>query len=308
MNMARENSRRTKAARVFELIVGVVFLITAWGKMGDVSSFGELIIKYGLPFFSILAPLIVAFEALCGLMLVFRLWPRATAAVTAAMLVAFTSAFFYANNFRGVADCGCFGSLGPSAPAWLTYSRNAVLLVLCLLIIFWERKTGDVDSKGLRWGLVGMVMTVAAFFIGFTFRVPSNYSSQLVNRHPLLDRTMAETGFDRFVTTSADSTYVFYVFSYSCTSCIDGINNIKRYDSRDICDRFYAFPVTHDTDSTLHRFFDIGFEEVFVGDSLQGVVTQLPTVLYVENNRIKFVIEGSVPSAYIFKQFYLETE
>lgn len=305
--MKTKNSAKMKTARVLELVVGVVFLVAAWGKMTDVAGFGELIIKYGLPFFSIFAPVIVAAEILCGLMLIFRLWPRATAVVTALMLMAFTAAFFYANHYNGVADCGCFGNLGPSAPAWMTYGRNGVLLVMCLLVLLWERPERR-DAVALRWTCVAVIMVVAAFFIGFSFKVPSNYSAKLVKQHPLIERTVAETGIDRYVSTSPDSTYILYVFSYGCTSCIDGINNIKQYNDRELCDRFYGLPVTEDPDNTMHKAFGIDFDEVFVGDGLQGVVTQLPTILYIENNTIKYVIEGSVPSAFIFRQFYTDTE
>ena len=93
--MKTKNSAKMKTARVLELVVGVVFLVVAWGKMTDVAGFGELIIKYGLPFFSIFAPVIVAAEILCGLMLIFRLWPRATAVVPALILMAFTAAVFF---------------------------------------------------------------------------------------------------------------------------------------------------------------------------------------------------------------------
>ena len=94
------------------------------------AGFGELISSYGLPVFSITAPLIIAAELAVGLGLVLFWAPRKTALAGLVMLIAFSAAFFYANVIHGVEDCGCFGSLETNLPAWTTYVRNAILIAL----------------------------------------------------------------------------------------------------------------------------------------------------------------------------------
>lgn len=297
---------KQKIARIFEIVVGIIFVLSAIGKMTNVSGFGELIVKYGLPVFSILAPAIVAVEILCGLMLLMGLWPRFTTIVVGLMLLAFSGAFFYANVFHGVKDCGCFGSLGPSAPTWLTYSRNTVLLVMCVLILLWEGKEKKSVSTP-RWIIVAFLMVVSAFIIGTSSSVPSYYSGLLLRKHPLIGCSIKNTDMARYVETSPDSTYVLYVFSYECAACLDGINNAKQYDDKRIADRFLALPVTVDKDSTVHRAYNIGFEEIYVGEGLKGSIEVIPTLLYVKHDTIKYLIAGTVPSAPLFRQNYLET-
>jgi uncharacterized membrane protein YphA (DoxX/SURF4 family) len=299
------NTTKQKIARILEIVVGAVFILSAWGKMTGVGSFGELIIRYGLPVFSIFAPAIVAMEVLCGLMLLFRLWPRLTACLVGSMLIAFTGAFFYANVFHGVKDCGCFGFLGPSAPAWLTYSRNGLLLAMCALILLWERKQ-QVGNANFRWICVAVLMVVSAFVIGTSFTVPSYYSGIFLKKHPLIDKAVKDTDIAKFVQTSPDSTYVLYVFSYDCSSCLDGINNAKQYDDRRIADRFLALPVTKDRDSVVHRAYGIDFDEVYVGEGLRGSVEIIPALIYIVHDTVKYVIQGTVPSVPLFRSNYLE--
>lgn len=289
-------------ARVLGGLTGLIMLAAAVGKMGDVGGFGELIVKYGLPALSILAPVVVAAEVLCGTMLLLWVWPRVAAVVTAAMLTAFTAAFFYANTWQGVTDCGCFGSLGPSAPAWLVYGRNALLVAACVLVALWGR-----GGSGMwRWVAVACIMVAAAFCIGMSFKVPSYYSGLFARHHPMIGLSSADAGLDRYVDISADSSYVFYVFSYDCPACIDNLANAMRYDNRSVADRFYGLAVNEDRDSAVHKDYGIGFEEVFIGDGLQGKVEEIPALLYVVHDTVKYIIEGVVPSELSFKRFYLE--
>ena len=297
-----DNKRRCIVSRVLGIIAGIVMLIAAVGKMGDVGSFGELIIKYGLPALSILAPVVIAAEVLSGLMLLLWVWPRIAAVLTMVMLVVFTAAFFYANTWHGVTDCGCFGSFGPSAPAWIVYGRNVLLIVACVFVVLWGKGNAGI----WRWIIVAVGMVVAAFCIGKSFRVPSYYSGLFGRRHPMIGLSVKNAGLDRYVDISADSTYVFYVFSYDCPACIDNLANAMRYDNRSVADRFCGLAVNEDRDSVVHKTYDIGFDEIFIGDGLQGKVEEIPALLYVEHDTVRYIIEGVVPSEMSFKRFYLE--
>lgn len=295
-------NRRFVFARILGAVVGVVMIVAAAGKLDDVGAFGELIVKYGLPALSILAPVIVAAEVLCGTMLLLWVWPRVTAMATAAMLVAFTAAFFYANTWHGVTDCGCFGSLGPSAPAWLTYGRNALLVTACIFVALW----GEGRKEVWRWAVVAFVMVACAFCVGLSFRVPSFYSGLFARRHPMIGLGVDDARLSRYVDISADSTYVFYVYSYDCPSCIDNLANAMRYDDSTVADRFFGLTVNEDRDSLIHKAYGIDFNEVYVGEGLRGLVLEIPALLYVEHDTVKYVIEGNIPSEVSFKAFYLE--
>ena len=301
------NNKNLVQSRIISVIVGLIFLISAFGKIGDVGGFAELIVKYGLPLFSILAPFIVAVELLIGLCLVFGICQRVMSLFTAGVLILFTGVFAYGNIFSGIEDCGCFGALGIGAPAWTTYVRNAILLALSVWIWLKTPQKQNVVER-YKWMGLAMLMIGGAFVIGLTFKTPSYDANKFARPHPLVGKPISETKFSNFVHTDYDSTYVLYMFSYDCSTCIDGLNNVKEYNDPQIADHFYGLPVSEDSDSIIHRQFNVSFDEIFVGTGLQGQIESIPVLLYIEHDSIKYLIQGSVPSAYHFKTMYLDAE
>lgn len=297
------NKQKVTTARVLELLVGVVFAISCIGKVSNVDRFAELIVRYGFPQFSCLAPLIVIIEALCAICLILELYPRVVSVVTGSMLLCFTAAFFYASTYEGVTDCGCFGNLVESTPAWLTYLRNALLIVASVGIVI-LLPIGYSKCTTVKWIIVAAVMSAVIYETGHTYKTAPRYKEA----HPLYNQPVKKTVIGNYLTTHKDSTYVLYVYSYDCTTCIDGLNNAKEYGNTDIADRLIGLSVSEDRDSAVHRAFNITFDEIAVGLGLQNVVTGIPVLMYVKNDTIKYVIEGSVPSAYNFKRYYLDKE
>ena len=292
---------RTDVVRLCELVVAVVFLLSATGKMVNAGGFGELISSYGLPWLSVLAPLIVLAELLAGLCLLLQISTRLFALLSLLMLLVFTGAFLYGNVFHGIEDCGCFGDIGRELPSWLTYLRNAVLMLLCCIVI----KFGT--NKGVspwQWGLIGVLMVGGAFWTGNSWHLSSFYANQFARPHELLNLQVKETPLAPYLHASNDSTYVVWVFSHSCGTCVNGIENIKKY-RQGVADRLVTLCVTEPTERK-NRLLDIDFESEYVGDALQGFIKVLPTLLYIEKGQIHYVIEGTVPNVYLFKKNYLE--
>lgn len=291
-----------KKERVCELLVAIVFLLSGMGKMMNAGGFGELISSYGLEWFSILSPLIVMAELLVGLCLLLQISTRLFALIGMLMVAVFTLAFLYGNVVHGIEDCGCFGDIGTKMPSWLTYVRNVLLLVLCWVII----KHGDrkMHHNTLKWSIVGVLMVICAFWTGNTWHLSSFYANEFARPHELLNLKVQETPLDKYLHISNDSTYVVWVFSHSCGACANGVENIKHYQ-KGVADRLMPLCVTKPT-KRKNALLGIDFEAKYVGDGLQGFIKVLPTLLYVQDGRIRFVIEGSVPNVYLFKKNYLD--
>lgn len=287
--------------RLLEIFVALVFSVSCLSKIGDVAGFASLITRYGFPSLSSLAPIIVIFEALCAIFLFLDIYPKITSAIAGIMLIFFTGAFFYASTYEGISDCGCFGNLVENIPPWLTYLRNSLLLVSTILIIVFT-PIGYSKSDATRWIIIALLMVFVIYETGHTYKKAPRYKQS----HPLFRQPIKNTALNSYVKTHPDSTYLLYVFSYECADCIDGLNNIKEYDKLDVIDRLIGLPVTEDKDSVIHHEFDLTFDEIPVGLGLQGVVTGIPLLLYVEHDTIRYVIEGAVPSPYNFRKFYLE--
>lgn len=300
-------SQRKTIAHLSSLLVGIVFVISALGKMMDAGVFGELISSYGFEWFSVLSPLIILSEMAVGLCLVLRIRLRLCTAISFLMVLLFTATFAYAHLIHGVQDCGCFGSIDFHLPVWATYIRNALLLLLAFLAWWYgksPRGTSTQTSHGALWAL-SLLLLVCAFWTGNTWFPSTFYMNRFAPRHRLLGQQVDKTVLGEYIHVSNDSTYLVWVFSYSCDGCINSIENIKQYQTG-VADHFIPLSVTDDKDGRKRKLLDIPFAAQNVGTGLAGFIKVLPTLLYIEDGRIKFVIEQSVPHVYTFKSNYLE--
>lgn len=103
--------------RVAQLAIGVLFLVAALGKIGDLSNFALQVHNYRLaPLWSqnLIAMTLPWVELLAGLALVLGVRPRAGAVILLVLMAGFTVAVGAAWA-RGLDfECGCFGKASAS--------------------------------------------------------------------------------------------------------------------------------------------------------------------------------------------------
>jgi uncharacterized membrane protein YphA (DoxX/SURF4 family) len=122
---------------VARLLVGLVFLAAATGKLADRSGGQAALRRFHLlpeaavPLVALVLPV---GEAIVGvLLLIGLLVPLATAAATV-ILIIFTGALVFALVRRESFGCRCFGSLGSERVSWFSVGRNVLLLGLTLAV------------------------------------------------------------------------------------------------------------------------------------------------------------------------------
>ena len=72
---------------VGEIVLGILFVISGFGKMINAHGFGELISSYGFDWLSILAPFIILVELFVGFCLLLRYRPRLFLLVSGILLL-----------------------------------------------------------------------------------------------------------------------------------------------------------------------------------------------------------------------------
>ncbi len=128
------------------LVLGGLFCLAAYKKLGDPQSFAEAIKGFRIVSETEHAHLIVSaafvipwVEMLAGLGLILGLWTRASAAAIGLALLAFIAGLVSVMA-RGLdANCSCFGDLSLVCPAtvgWCQVVRNLVLLVPAGLLVW----------------------------------------------------------------------------------------------------------------------------------------------------------------------------
>ena len=117
MGALRDFLARRGTVRLAQLAIGVLFLVAALGKIGDLSNFALQVHNYRLaPLWSqnFIAMTLPWVELLAGLALVLGVRPRAGAAILLALMIGFTVAVGVAWA-RGLDfECGCFGKASAS--------------------------------------------------------------------------------------------------------------------------------------------------------------------------------------------------
>jgi putative oxidoreductase len=124
--------------------LGALFVASGASKLRDPAGLAQEIANYQLftsaaPYLAIALP---AAEIVAGLALLLgpRPWRAAGAAAIALLLVMFTGAVVWA-LLRGLdIDCACFGT-GSGSVTWLTFGRNAILLVAAAIALRFESAT-----------------------------------------------------------------------------------------------------------------------------------------------------------------------
>ena len=133
--------------RAAQILTGILFLGAGLSKLGDLAAFAAQVHNYRLlPVWSenLAAMTLPWIEVLAGLALIFRVRPRAGAAVATALLAVFTLAVGVAWA-RGLDfECGCFGKASASRIGLSKMLENAAWLVVSCVATLRARAGGRI--------------------------------------------------------------------------------------------------------------------------------------------------------------------
>jgi len=122
---------------VLRVGLGLIFLVAGGFKIGHAAQFAQEIAAFGLlpqPVIAPLALLMPFLEVMLGVYLVIGLFARASAWAAALLLLIFDAAITSA-VVRGLhLHCGCFGPNDQTVTTWTEVARDAVLVVLAVLV------------------------------------------------------------------------------------------------------------------------------------------------------------------------------
>lgn len=292
-----------KFLKLFHLITGIVFLLSGIGKITDVTAFAFLIDAYGLSWAVGFAPLIVVGEIAVGVLLILGIQLRRVSLVVVLMLIAFTIAYGYGYWMHGVENCGCFGVMSRGkTPFWSVFLRNTFLIYF--MVETYRRappfEPVSLSSLTLEWKrMVAIFVTIAAAFLsGLT------YCPQLMpmksTEHKMIGKSISEVAPSMNEFLSSDSSYVAFVFSYTCPHCWNSIENLKQYAN------FKVIGITT-ADTTNRALFYEQFNPQFPirtmpSTAIESFIEGFPTTFYIKNGCIRQVIEGELPCLYFFKE------
>jgi len=288
-------------SRISTTVLGLMFLVSAFAKAWDAESFAELLLQYGPAWFSVGAPIIICMECLLGVALLTRFRPRHAAVAGDIFLVLVSYIFAYGLAAKGIEDCGCFGFLSKlhTGKPWMTFVRNAVFIAVSIPAII--DKQAQKERYVLPKGVAAMVTVAAACFItGLamrrTFELPDLPSVHTDSRQQTMEKLNAIYPF------SADSSYVVYLFSFTCPHCQNSFANVQQYEQLHVVDKVVGIAV--ENDEARERFYRLYKPEIDIltipNDQMSDITGSLPILLLIEGDTIQNAQSGSVTSPGIF--------
>jgi len=281
---------------IISISLGVFFMISGFGKMIDSSSFVVLINNYGLGKLSVFTPLIIILEIYLGLNLVLLIDIKKTSYALLFLLSVFTLAYTYAFLFKGIKDCGCFGTINTShIPSFLTFARNIFLLILILILIFNHNNIINTHTNW-RFCIIYLIIFISSFITGNTFdrfSIKSGIKSKTDPRN-LIGKNINKTPV-RFISLNTKSQLIF-ILSPGCPHCINSIENIEKIFEKHIVDSSVVYFSSRNNYDSLN-YVDCNLSIKWgITDILKDISTVYPTTIFIENDTIKNVFLGMVPS------------
>lgn len=290
---------------IFSVILGALFIISGIGKVIDSAGFSNLIYQYGLGYLMIASPLIVLIEILLGLYLILLINTRRCSMISFVLLIIFTISFAYGHFKNGINDCGCFGSVQhTNLPPIFSFIRNFILIAISLIL--WIKYPSEkIEIAKWKKYLIVFVMSISIFTAGFTFRTPYFLTSKN-EIHKFQNQNIQNTELSKYIKTSADSTYLFFCFSYTCSYCWNSIENLRQYQKTNTVDRIVVFAIGEPKDKLI---FDENFHPDFAirdlpFQAMSKIAAVYPTAFYVVHDSVKVIIQSELPSPFVFKKTY----
>jgi putative oxidoreductase len=141
------------AVLALRLILGAIFIVAGASKVGHAAEFAAQIAAFRILPTAVIAPMALVlpfFELLLGAYLIIGLFTRGAAWVAVLLLTAFDLAIASAVVRGMTVNCGCFGPTDTTVTTWGEVGRDAVFIVMALIVALWapgmlalDRRTGN---------------------------------------------------------------------------------------------------------------------------------------------------------------------
>lgn len=283
---------------LFSIIVGVIFIISGFSKSLDATSFAKTINLYEIANLWFLSPVIIIFEIFLGLSLLLKIQIKRISLISVIFLVGLTLTYIYGWMFKDITNCGCFGNINilNSSPIF-TLVRNAILIYLCIDLYLHNEKESIGSTTYVNLCFIAAICTVS-FISGYTLTEVS-YKYKKDKKY----MAVKDMSIGSHINTSADSTYLVFAFSYSCSHCMNSIENLKQYEKSGVVDKVIALTINDEEKSEeFKKLYEPNFEIKHIEKrEFVKISNSFPRSFFIENDTLQFTLSGELPSAYVLK-------
>lgn len=122
-----------RVTRIASIILGLIFLLSAWSHLQNEMAFYSAILQYGLlplSFAGVASEILPFLQVVLAACFIFQYLVPAATRIGIGLLLVFTAAQIWIYVRGGTLHCGCFGAMNDEAVGISSIGRNAVFLVV----------------------------------------------------------------------------------------------------------------------------------------------------------------------------------
>lgn len=282
-------------------LLGLIFLVSAIAKAWDAEAFADMLLQYGPQWFSIGAPIIIMVESVLGMTLLLRVFPKWSAICADCFLIVVSVIFAYGVLVKGIENCECFGIISTlvTNKPWMTFVRNLLFIFISIPAILESPK--EINCAWIKAPVIIFIVGLSCFICGLSmsksYRLPKLISVNIANTHNKMMKQLNEV-----YSFQPDSSYVVYLFSFTCSHCQNSFANVQQFQQFNVVDKVIGISI-QDQES-MERFYRIYNPEIEIitikKEEMQQITNQLPVVLFIKENSIVKSEIGRVTSPGIF--------
>jgi len=307
-----------KIYQLFLFLLGSFYLFSGTIKIIDIDNFLYLIRSYHIKLFIYFAPAIPIVEITVGVLMILRKRVKEIVLFSIILLAFFTSIFAYGYFAHHISDCGCFGGIDFLKMSPLVFFlRNGLLTSFSLLLYFSPIKIkNDTIFKLPHIFIIAFVILISIFFVGTRTHIkdylkerPYTFANiDQYHTNEFINKNINETILSKYISTSKDSTYLVFIFSYKCPHCLSSSIRLNEYIKNDGVDHIVGLTKGSRDEK---RFYERNIKPQFEYKSLRYIEMSeitgfFPLTFYIENDTIQFKIKGALPDYNDFKELLLK--
>lgn len=234
---------------ILSVLLGAVFVFSAWSKTQPNLSYFEFIIQnqVHLPIktAAIAARFFIGLEAGLGLLLLANIFgiKRWVLKAAIALLIVFSLHLIYLVIAQGNGvNCGCMGNVAPMSPL-ASLLKNAAMLTALFVLLKWHKTEDGAFLNYGSFGLAALLIIVPFIIFPFTQQIKmplSKLYESTTSQRPTMELRKGK--------------HILCFMSLTCSHCRDAAKKIVKLKKENPTLPFY-FALASGTDSTRERRF-----------------------------------------------------
>ena len=178
------------------------------------------------------------------------------------------------------------------------------------LYVYKKAPSSQATINSYKKQLILITLCSACYLVGFSKGKPIKLNNKNNNEEKtIVGLNIHETPLSAYISNIKTSKYMLFFFSYTCSHCLNSIENLKQYAESNYVDDIVLIGAGSDTDKVnFYKNFNLNFSRFHVDKKdLKGITKLFPSSYFVVNDTVRNKWLGALPAHQVIrKQNFIE--